>query len=395
MQSLLLLLLACRFPCADDELLDVNGVCHADAGASETGTDGLDTASDSGVDTGADPADTAQGDTSDTGGLDTGGFPADDGWPVRFLAPYVDATAYPTVRLGALPAVTGIDRFTLGFVVAASPSACDASWGTYSTVDVGPSAWADGAEYFLYDEIAALREQGGDVMVSFGGAANTPIEAACATVNDVVAQYVRVIERLDLTRIDFDVEGAWLRDAASITRRSQAIAALQAWAVVEGRPLHVWYTLPVLPSGLTAEGLAVVQDAVDHGVVIDGVNLMTMDYGDGTAPNPAGQMGEYGIDALEATAGQLNGVWPDGPWRHLGSTPMIGQNDVQSEVFDLEDAAQTRDFAEERSLGMLGFWSINRDHPCPEATPWAQSSCNGSTTLADWAFARVFSGLDR
>ena len=394
MQSLVLFL-ACHFPCADDELLDVNGACHADAKVVDTGVDTVDTGADTGSETGSETADTSGGDTSDTGGHDTGGFPADDGWPVRFLAPYVDATAYPTVRLGELPPLTGIHHFTLGFVVAASPTSCDASWGTYYSMDVGPSAWASGAEYFLYDEIAALREQGGDVMVSFGGAANTPIEAACTTVDDVVAQYVRVIERLDLTRIDFDVEGSWLMDPASITRRSQAIAALQAWAVVESRALRVWFTLPVLPSGLTAEGLAVVQDAIDHGVVIDGVNLMTMNYGDGTAPNPAGQMGEYGIAALESTAGQLNGVWPDGPWGHLGTTPMIGQNDVQSEAFDLEDAAQTRAYAEEHSLGMLGFWSINRDHPCPEATPWAQSNCNGSTSLADWTFARVFSGLDR
>jgi hypothetical protein len=59
----------------------------------------------------------------------------------------------------------------------------------------------------LYDEIDTLRALGGDVMVSFGGAANTPIEAACPDVDSTVAQYQRVILALDLTRIDFDVEG--------------------------------------------------------------------------------------------------------------------------------------------------------------------------------------------
>ncbi len=282
-------------------------------------------------------------------------------------------------------------------MVAQSPTTCDATWGTYSSIEVGPSAWEGGAEYTLYDQIDALRSLGGDVMVSFGGAANTPIEAACGSVPDVLAQYNRVINTLELTRIDFDIEGSWVADPVSIARRSEAIAALQAQQAAAGKALHVWYTLPVLPSGLTADGVAVVQDAIDHGVVLDGVNVMTMDYGDGAAPNPDGAMGAYGIDAITALHEQLttlyNGARTDAElWAMVGSTPMIGQNDVQSEFFTVDDAASTRAFAETKGVGMLGMWSINRDHPCATETEWAQSSCNGRTDLADWAYATVFAG---
>lgn len=381
---MLLLLTACAtpYPCANNELLDAEGRCHAPAGG-----DGADTGE--AVDTG----DTGGGGPDDSG-IDSGAL-ADDGWPAHFAAPYVDATSYPTVKVADVSSETDVRRFTLAFVVAASASECNATWGTYYSVETGPSAWDAGSEYFLYDQVETLRAAGGDVMVSFGGAANTPLEAACGSVAEVVAQYQRVIERLNLTRIDFDIEGSWVSDAASVRRRSEAIVALQMWAAGSGRPLHVWYTLPVLPTGLTADGLAVVQSAVDAGVVLDGVNVMTMDYGDGVAPDPDGHMGDYGIAALTALNAQLAIAFPGAEadrWAHLGSTPMIGQNDVQGERFYVADAEQTREFAEANGVGMLAFWSINRDHPCAEETEWATGTCNGFTDVGDWAYAAVFAG---
>jgi len=234
-------------------------------------------------------------------------------------------------------------------------------------------------------------------MVSFGGAANTPIEAACGSVEATVAQYDRVIDTLALTRIDFDVEGAWLADTTSVERRSAAIAQLQAERAAAGWPLHVWYTLPVLPSGLTADGVAVLQSALDHGVTIDGVNVMTMDYGAGAAPDPEGNMGSYGIAAIEALHAQLDTLYGGAKseaelWAMVGSTPMIGQNDVQAEYFSVADAEQTRAFAEEHGVGLLGMWSVNRDHPCDTDVEWAQSDCNGRADVGDWAYADVFAG---
>lgn len=52
----------------------------------------------------------------------------------------------------------------------------------------------------------------------------------------------------------------------------------------------------------------------------------------------------------------------------------------------------TRAFAEKHGVGMVGMWSINRDHPCPEETEWAQSTCNGFVDVPDWAYGQVFAG---
>ena len=96
---------------------------------------------------------------------------------------------------------------------------------------------------------------------------------------------------------------------------------------------------------------------------------MAMDYGDGAAPNPDNQMGEYAIQAGESLHAQLTQAYAeagiaidaDALWQKVGITPMIGQNDVATEVFNQEDARQLLDFAYEKNIGMLSFWSATRD----------------------------------
>lgn len=49
--------------------------------------------------------------------------------------------------------------------------------------------------------------------------------------------------------------------------------------------LVVSFTLPVLPVGLTADGVNLLRDAKAKGVRLDVLNIMTMDYGDSAAPS--------------------------------------------------------------------------------------------------------------
>jgi chitinase len=94
------------------------------------------------------------------------------------------------------------------------------------------------------------------------------------------------------------------------------------------------------------------------------------------------------IDALKATATQLTTLWksqdislPDGGvWALLGATPMIGQNDVEGEVFTIDDATTLNEFASEKGLARLSMWSLNRDQTCGSNYPNINSvstSCSG------------------
>jgi len=129
---------------------------------------------------------------------------------------------------------------------------------------------------------------------------------------------------------------------------------------------------------------------------------MTMDYGDAAAPDPDGQMGEYGIQAVTALHAQLTRLYSEHQipksaaelWTMIGATPMIGLNDVVTETFDLQDAQETVDFALAQGMGLLSMWSLNRDHPCPESQ-WVELTCSSSPDqVADWEFSGVLGALN-
>jgi Cellulose binding domain len=308
-------------------------------------------------------------------------------WPARVFAPYVDATAWPGVDLAAAAGELGVQRFRLGFVVAQSASQAVPTWGGVQSASAS----------FRLREINALRAQGGDVAIAFGGAAGTELAVAARSAAETAAAYKSVIDAYDARVVDFDLEGAALADAPSIRRRAEALSALEQWTEAEGRPLEIWLTLPISPSGLTAAGVEVVRSALEHGIALRGVNAMTMDFGAAAAPNPDGRMGGYSIEAARNLHAQLqslyarNGTPHDAAalWRMIGITPMIGVNDVPAEVFRDSDARQMLEFAIEAQVGLLSFWSLNRDRPCAAPQTGVSPSCSG-VSQGTYEFARIF-----
>ncbi|PYC84406.1 sugar hydrolase [Streptomyces tateyamensis] len=284
------------------------------------------------------------------------------------FAPYVDTSLYPAYDLVATAKASGVKNFTLAFVV--SGGGCVPKWG--GVTDLAGDAVAG--------QLGALRAIGGDARVSFGGANGTELAGACSSASALAAAYQQVVDAYGLTRIDFDVEGGALADGAANTRRDQAIAQLQQNAASKGRSLDVSFTLPALPTGLTQDGITLVSGAKAAGVQIGAVNIMAMDFGDGVAPNPNGKMGSYAIDAATATQAQVKsvlGLTDAAAWAKVAVTPMIGVNDVASEVFTVADAQQLAAFATSKHLAWLAMWSGTRDKACAGgAKGYADASCS-------------------
>lgn len=297
-------------------------------------------------------------------------------WPERAYAPYVYMGGYPRYMLTQQAEERGIRFFSLGFILNGVRD-CHARWMGSVPVD----------QFILMRDLRSLRALGGDVIVSFGGAGGDELALICTEVDALTAEYQRVIDTLDVTHLDFDIEGDEIRDPASIARRSQAIAALQA----ANDGLVISFTLPVLPTGLTAEGLAVLESALAHGVEISVVNIMTMNFGGGFAPD---RMGDQVIQAAESLVAQLATLYPDADeaalWGMVGLTPMIGVNDVRAEVFTLADAAQVTAFARARGVRLLSMWSLDRDKACANAMQVLLPDCSG-IVQDDWAYSALFS----
>ncbi len=310
-------------------------------------------------------------------------------WPTHYYAPYVDSTLWPLYDFVSTAKSSGLRYFTLAFITADTSN--KPAWGGYAEYDVGTTDYDAG----MKNNIAALRAIGGDVMVSFGGAAGHELAEVITDVNSLTAAYQSVVTAYGLTHIDFDIEGAAVADHASIDRRSQAIAKLQQAAIAAGQKLDVWFTLPVLPSGLTADGLFVIQSALRNGVSIAGVNIMTMDYGDSAAPNLAGHMGDYAIQAATSLFGQLktayNGTLSDSQlWAKIGLTPMIGMNDLTSEVFTQADAQKVLTFAQQRGIDRISMWSLNRDYQNSAGTLSRVDNFSSSLLQSPLEFSLLF-----
>jgi len=285
-----------------------------------------------------------------------------DIWKEQFFAPYVDMGLYPVPDLDGLAKKYGVGLFSLGFMQA-SPSG-KLAWAGLDALGLDSNHEQALA---ILGEITALRAAGGDVMVSLGGAAGLSLAQAYAQrglgVQALATAYGEMVDTLKLSKLDFDIEGAALAETQTIKLQMEAISLLQ-----QTHPaLGVWLTLPVLPQGLTQDGLNTVKAALQAGVQVDGVNVMAMDYGDSAAPPQLKSMGAYAIDAANTTFAQLTNLFASQGksfgWNQLGVTPMLGVNDITSEVFTIQDAEQLEVFAREKGLGMLSMWSINRDNP--------------------------------
>ncbi|MGW0575962.1 chitinase [Streptomyces sp. NPDC002920] len=267
--------------------------------------------------------------------------------------------------------------YNLAFVIS-DDSSCTPEWNGASAVD-------DSA---VKSRISALTESGATVRVSFGGASGKELATTCDSASALADAYGEALDAAGSTQADFDIEGDQLTDSDSVALRSEAIALLQ-----EDRPdLEVSFTLPVMPSGLDDDGLALLESANKYDVQVSTVNIMTMNYGESYDDD----MGAYAITSAKATQAQLKevfGTTDATAWRALALTSMIGTNDVDNETFTLADAAEVRAFAEEKGVAWVSMWSTFRDQECEEGTSTddALTNCSG-VEQSSGAFAEAFSG---
>ena len=287
------------------------------------------------------------------------------------VAPYVDmgVLSNGSTTLAQLGSSGNLKSFSLAFVTSVG---CKASW--FNAFDPRQKQFAD--------QISAVRAAGGDVKVSFGGATGIELAQACTSTSALQAEYQAVVSAYNLKYVDFDIEGAAVADPTTIARRSTAIAALQ-----KANPgLKVSLTLPVLPEGLTADGVNVVKSAKNAGVNLDLVNIMAMDYG------RSGQdYGDLAIQAVKSTKDQVKSIYGNSDaaaFKMIGVTPMLGQNDDGGK-FTQSDAKDLVAFANSNHIGYMSFWEENRDK---NACTGALFQCT-NISQTPFEFSKIFAAF--
>ena len=298
----------------------------------------------------------------------------------KVFAPYVDMGLTADWQLLTIQQQSGIKVFTLGFVV--GNGGCTPTWGGVGAT-VANDTLPNGTT--ILSLVQGVRAVGGDVIISFGGASGTELALGCSTVSSLQAAYQAVLNKYSVNsstpvRLDFDIEGGATTDQTSINRRNQALVGLK-----NANPgLVISYTLPVLPTGLVASGVNILNSVKTAGLNLNVVNIMAMDYG--SANDNGGQMG---LSAQQAATNTHNQVVAAGLTASIGVTPMIGINDVNTEIFQLADATSLLNFANANSyITRLSYWSVARDNgSCPNQG-FASPVCSG-ISQSNWAFANI------
>jgi chitinase len=259
-------------------------------------------------------------------------------FPAKFAAPYLELSSGSVGDLAADKSASGVSHYTLAFLI--PKSGCTPKWE-----DGGASVGS------FKSQISSLQSAGGDVIISFGGAEGGELALTCTSVSSLQAAYANVVKTYNVHRLDFDIEGGPLDNKASITRRDQALAALQK----ADPSVQVDFTLPVDPTGLESNALNLLKDAKAQGVKVSTVNIMTMDFGDGqNALNDA-------ESASKATAKQLSslyGVSSAQAFALEGLTPIAGKND-DNENFTQSNAKTLLSFAKSNGVSELSFWEVD------------------------------------
>lgn len=282
-------------------------------------------------------------------------------FPAQLFAPYQDITlSGPTLQ--SVTQSTGQKFYTLAFVTNGGGS-CNAEWA-------GTIPFSQTGQFLpnLDSDIQFIRSQGGDVIISFGGAAGQELALTCSDPTSLQAQYQAVINKYHVNHLDFDIEGGTEGDQTSYNRRNIALAALQ-----KANPgLVISFTLPSATTGLLDTSIGLLNNAKSNGVNFSIVNLMAMDYGSADS-----MMGQEAINAANGFFNQLKQIFPSDStsqlWSMIGLTVMIGQNDSQGEIFSEQNAQQVLSFVQQQHLGLLSFWEVARDN----------GGCAGSTTASD------------
>jgi Glycosyl hydrolases family 18 len=319
-------------------------------------------------------------------------WPPEHEWPEHVYAPYYESWEPGGIAQSA--AQSGSPYETIAFIQAPTAGSCSLTWNGDSTEPI------PGTEFAA--DIASLQRQGGNVIPSFGGygadSGGTEIADSCTDVDAIAADYESVISTYQVTRLDMDVEASSLTNTAGISRRNQAIKLTEQWAARRHLPLQVQYTIPVLPTGLTASGIAVLRSAIATGTRVDVVNIMTFDYYLASEPAPL-DMGAEAISAARDTHTQLAAIYPhaspDRLWALEGMTLMPGIDDYpgKTEITSLADAAQVLDFAQHHGLALLSIWAIQRDNGgCPDTI--GASTCSG-ITQNPWDFSHLLERFTR
>lgn len=303
-----------------------------------------------------------------------------------WVAPYVDVALKPMIYFES-DFGSQVKNVVIGSIVASPLDPTKPTWGSYYDLDAAARALD------LDRRLVRFQEQGGAIIVSFGGDLSNEMASVNISDAELALAYQNVINRYQIYRLDFNLLDSVLTDLAATERRVSALNTLQR----DNPDIEIWLSMPVSSSGLTSGGINMIESALRDDIKLAGINLIVKDYGEAElVEHPLSDVIHQSIlaakDQLELI--YLNAEQPKTDyelWRLIGVTPMIGRNEFTGEIFDSEAADLMVDFLQDKNIGRLSMLTINRDQSCGinDAIKPVSGTCSGVEQYKN-QFANLF-----
>ncbi|MFG2125924.1 glycosyl hydrolase family 28 protein [Streptomyces sp. NPDC048710] len=264
---------------------------------------------------------------------------------------------------------TGVKWFTLAFIL--SDGSCNPKWD-------GSRPLTGGTDQ---STINAIRNAGGDVMVSVGGWSGAKLGEKCSSASALAGAYQKVVNAYRLKALDIDIENT---EWSNATVRQRVVDALKT--VKAANPgLKTVITFGTTTGGPDSTGVDMIKRAADSGLANDVWCIMPFDFGGGTT-----DMGTLTTRAMEGLKGRVKAAYGYSDataYAHIGLSSMNGKTDDSGERVRLADFKTMLAYAQQHHIGRLTYWSVNRDRPCGSGTDG--DSCSG-VTQQPYDYLKVF-----
>ena len=252
----------------------------------------------------------------------------------------------------------------------------------------GTAEW-DQAKYASPEQqIIDANLQGKNITLSFGGATGIPLWIKAVdgghSQNELNVEMLRLVNKFGARSVDYDIEGSnGANDGVNgrINTGIKMLVEATKYLRIQKPDLKVSLTLPVLggrrqygtPGLQTLGGLPWLNMFMEGIGTTFVTNAMAMDAGSWDYA-PYLEMGKTGggqfvIDAITAVKNQVmsaaaqygNALTEEQAWGLTGATPMIGVNDMPEQILYPEGWQMVVDWAKDKQIGMLSYWSALRD----------------------------------
>ena len=198
-------------------------------------------------------------------------------------------------------------------------------------------------------------KNGGNLTVSFGGAAgcaspnginNSGGEPALlgGSIYDIKERYAKPIREYNFNYADFDIEGIYDSDYNTYSKRNDAIVLLQK----EFPNLKISFTV----AGHLDSSVNMLNDALNKGVKIDTLNLMTMNYG-------------YYTNLVNPCLENLEKAHKKFPNLNIGFIPLLGLDDQKINTYTLQNHKDIISQIKSRNMTyvtLFSYWCVNIDN---------------------------------